>query len=482
MNRDLDKKQGLCSLLNSHLSKGKASYQIQITKANKEGKTQKKQLNVGTNLNKITSSTNAMHDVQNLKEIDILFPKENRHLKISNVSIEFEPKYLKKVSDFSQQQDLSKISSDMSDKRSDAHYLKNYLNFFENPPQSSTITKDQFKQIKASSKISFKIKLNAERKIIEKKQCFQQNGSEHFILLDISDNESSLRNIKDYLNLLSNIQRWEVENEKILQDNLQYLDIMSLDYKKSSFRHIGNVFEDKLLNEETVGERQSQKHIKKETEMHEQIDIPLNILNPKDSNSFEHENLCELEEIDIEINPISNYDINEFIGKFETSSPDQRPLNKSKKSVLNHSNGSAGTIRVFNKDNVEQFEWFVDNVFALSDAGMGNSVIDEKTTDDTTAHHKKKSHGNDHHNGFKNLEAKFKKNESLFPLDAQKDFDIDSLYDDQIKFQKSFIGVSKKNIDIENQSFMKKVENFFSTYFCLPFKKDTKSEFKNDEI
>ncbi len=86
-----------------------------------------------------------MHDVQNLKEIDILFPKENRHLKISNVSIEFEPKYLKKVSDFSQQQDLSKVSSDMSDKRSDAHYLKNYLNFFENPPQSSTITKDQFK-------------------------------------------------------------------------------------------------------------------------------------------------------------------------------------------------------------------------------------------------------------------------------------------------------------------------------------------------
>lgn len=462
------------SLLTDDQNKGKPSYQVKITKENKAGNIQSKQLNVGTNLINLNSSNVAMAEVQNFKELDIICPRESGQPKISNISIEFEHKVLRKSNEHSMRVDSPLYSSDLS-MGSRMEHLKNSPNLFDNYLHKMAMPKDQSKQFDVPKNISLKIKLNAEKKIIEKRQNFQQNEKHMSLPLDISNEESSLRNIKDYLNLLSNIQKWELENEKIIEDNLEYLDQITEDVIEKSYRHINNVFQDKLDREEKLGERKSLRTIKPQSEINDQIELPLNVLNPDVQSTYENPN--DMQEMDIEIKPISNCDITNFLQKFEGESRNIEP--KSRMSAVNHDQHSMSTIRVFNKSSVDQFEWFVDNVFAISDK---NSVISEKTTDVTNARNKKAKSGDQCENETKTILGTLKKEESIYPLDAQEKFEVDSIYSEQLLYHSLANFSSKRNIDNANQSFVSKVENFFTNLFCLPCKKNTEKEFKKDEI
>ena len=157
------------SLLTDDQNKGKPSYQVKITKENKAGNTVSKQLNVGTNLINLNSSNVAMAEVQNFKELDIICPRESGQPKISNISIEFEHKVLRKSNEHSMRVDSPLYSSDLS-MGSRMEHLKNSPNLFDNYLHKMAMPKDQSKQFDVPKNISLKIKLNAEKKIIEKRQ------------------------------------------------------------------------------------------------------------------------------------------------------------------------------------------------------------------------------------------------------------------------------------------------------------------------
>ena len=97
---------------------------------------------------------------------------------------------------------------------------RNLLPIHENFPNSDS---DGDEKNAFSKKISLSIK--TKQMCLKKQEClvFDIGGKKHKVSLASLDDESKLKSIKDYLNLLHLVQKWETENQHIYPQPIEQI-------------------------------------------------------------------------------------------------------------------------------------------------------------------------------------------------------------------------------------------------------------------
>lgn len=291
-----------------------------------------------------------------------------------------------------------------------------------------------------------------------KHQCFDIGGKKHTINQELSGDEARITSIKDYQKLLYLLQKWERENEGIITEYKQ---------DRSPTTYAGeNV--DQIIRQISKQETNQDFNMSKFWESVRSID-------GFDNNDIKHKNL---EDFSSSYKNSGNEDENPYEDEpdFDRQGPQaylsrEEIINSRKHlQVKMNKDTTQETLRKFDKENLDQFEWFIDNVFLMSDIG---SIRSEKLSKKMNKNQdfqfdvvEKITEQSVENNNFivsnKDIVSIHPKTKEIL-LDPKTQEIIDNM-----KFEED-----EKLAEIHKKATMiKKLESFFLCYLCVPVKYD----------
>lgn len=182
--------------------------------------------------------------------------------------------------------------------------------------------------------------------------CFDIGGRKHNINLEINGNEAKITSIKDYQKLLYLLQKWERKNHEIISK------VYSEKYNPTTY---GGENVDSIIKQISNDSNYASKSLKKYIDSTQSLDL-------QEDHEFLGKNLENYSssyknsrEDDAEYELPVNYR-QTFLSREEILNS-----RKNQQNVQVDKDKTQETLRKFDKENQDQFEWFIDNVFQMSD-------------------------------------------------------------------------------------------------------------------